>query len=528
MSEVLGLVALVSLAAVTSAVAQRFALLAPILLVAVGVAVSFLPEVPTVHLDPELVLYGVLPPLIYVAANETSVPSFRANLRPILLLAVGLVLVTAAAVAVVVRLVLPDVPLAAAVAIGAVVAPPDAVAATAIARRVGLPRRLVTLLEGEGMLNDATALVVLRVAVASLAGTAVTGLEVAEEATVAVAGGVAVGAAVALGAAFLQQRLADPLLHNTVSLLTPFVAYAAAERVHGSGVVAVVLCGLYLGHRWTVLVSAASRLQMQAFWQMVQFLLESTVFLLVGLQMRDLLRRLDVPTSEVVTATLAVVGTVVVVRFAWVFPATYLARLVPKIRARDPAPPPRVPTLIAWAGMRGVITLAAAFTLPFEDGDGAPIPDRDLLIWLAFAVIVATLVLQGMTLAPLARRLDLRGEDPKADALAYASVQHEAMRAALVRLDEEAGDAPDEVVDQLRSQAERRSHAAWERLGASDVETPAAAYRRLRTAMVEAERDVFRRARDEGRLPEDLMHKAERRLDLEEALLTRPSRPARG
>ena len=288
---------------------------------------------------------------------------------------------------------------------------------------------------------------------------------------------------------------------------------------------AVVVCGLYLGHRWTVLVSAASRLQMQAFWTMVDFLLESTVFLLVGLQMRDIWDSLDVPRAEVAEATAAVVATVIVVRFLWVYPATYLARLVPRIRERDPAPPWGVPTVVAWAGMRGVITLAAALTLPLREDNGLPLTHRDLLIWLAFAVIVATLVLQGMTLARLATWLRIPRDDPKADALAYATVTHQAMQAALVRLDEVSDGAPEEIVDQLRAQVERRSHAAWEKLGEKTIETPSDAYRRLRLEMIDAQREVFRQARNDGRLPETLMQKAERQLDLEESLLG-PGKPA--
>jgi CPA1 family monovalent cation:H+ antiporter len=262
---------------------------------------------------------------------------------------------------------------------------------------------------------------------------------------------------------------------------------------------------------------------------MADFPLESTVFLLVGLQVRDIWKNLEVPRGEVLTATAAVLATVILVRFAWVYPATYVARLVPRIRERDPAPPLSVPTVIAWAGMRGVITLAAAFTLP-------EIVHRDLLIWLAFAVIVATLVVQGLTLAPLARWLRIPGDDPKADALAYAAVHHEAIKAALLRLDEEADGAPPEVVDQLRRAAERRAHAAWEQLGPSEIETEAQAYRRLRREMLATERQVLRQARNDGRIPEHTMQEAERRLDLEESMLgtrsplrsaTPPARPGR-
>jgi Na+/H+ antiporter len=509
--------ALVALVVAVSAAARRLGVLAPILLVAVGIAVSFVPGVPAVELDPELVLAGVLPPLLYVAAIETSVPAFRYNLRPILLLAVGLVLFTTMLVGLVLHAVVPQIPLAAAFALGAVVAPPDAVAATAVGRRIGLPRRIVTILEGESLINDATALVTLRLAVAATIGQAVGFADFAGGLVLAALGGILVGGAAGWLLAALHRRARDPLLDNSLSLLTPFVAYSAAEAIHASGVVAVVVTGLYLGHRWPVLMSAASRLQMSAFWAMVRFLLEGAVFLLVGLQLREILAGLRVPPHTVVGATVAVVAS----RFVWVYPATYLARLVPRVRDRDPNPSPRIPAVIGWAGMRGVVTLAAAFSLPLQVPGGGPFPGRDLMLWLAFAVIIVTLLLQAATLPTVVRLLKVPRDDPAEDLLAEAAVQYAASRTALERLDEQAGTASPEVVERLRDQVRRRADHAWERLGSQRRETPVGAYRRLRLAMLEAERAVFRQARDSGRIPEEVMRRAQRDLDLEESIITR-------
>jgi CPA1 family monovalent cation:H+ antiporter len=471
------------------------------------------------ELDPEFVIIGVLPPLLYVAALETSVPAFRFNLRPILLLAVGLVLFTTAAVGLVVHAMLPTVPLAVCLALGAAVAPPDAVATTAVARRIGLPRRIVTILEGESLLNDATALVVFRVAVAAAIGAAVGPWEIGEQVLLAAGGGLLVGAVAAVVLGYLHRKTKDPLLDNALSLLAPFVVAVAAEVVHASAVVAVVVTGLYLGHRLPTLMSAASRLQMGAFWRMVTFLLEGLVFLLVGLQLRHVLADLHTPAATVVAVTAAVLATVIVARFVWIYPSTYLPRRIPRIRRRDPPPPLAVPTVVAWAGMRGVVTLATALALPATLAGGAPYP-RDLFVWLAFAVIMGTLVLHGLTLPAFARRMRLTPDDPTQDVLAEAATQQAASRAARAALDRHADGAPQLVVERLRALTEQRSNTAWERLG-RDRETPSAAYVRLRRLMLEAEREVFRAARDEGRIPEEVLVRVQRDMDLEESLLER-------
>jgi NhaP-type Na+/H+ or K+/H+ antiporter len=290
-----------------------------------------------------------------------------------------------------------------------------------------------------------------------------------------------------------------------------------------------VVIGLYLGNRLPILMSAGSRLQMEFFWRMAKFLLEGLVFLLVGLQLRTILANLHTPAGTVAWVTVAVLGTLIAARFVWIYPATYLPRLIPKIRRQDPTVSLTYPTVIGWAGMRGVVTLAAALGLPLTLAHGQAYP-RDLFVWIAFAVIIVTLVLQGVSLPLVARTLRLRPDDPMADTLAEAAVQHEASRAGLRALEEQASGVPPDVVERLRNLAEHRSNKAWERLGARARETPSQAYVRLRRAMLDAEREVFRTARDRGRIPEDVMRRAQRDMDLEESLMERtaalePGRP---
>lgn len=506
-----------AIAVLGAALASRLGVLSPILLVVLGLVLSFVPGFPQFQLHPDLVLGGILPPLLYIAALETSVPAFRFNLRPILLLAVGLVLFTAFAVGVVTHALLPAVPFAACLAFGAVVAPPDAVAATAVARRVGLPRRVVTVLEGESLVNDATALVLLRVSSAAALGAAVNVGDIAAEAIVAAGGGILVGAVGALIIGALHARIIDPLLDNALSLLTPFILALVAEAVTASSVVAVVVAGLALGHRKPVLLSAASRLQMSSFWKLAKFLLEGAVFLLVGLQLRDVVDQLDPPWTTVATVTAAVLGTVLIARFIWIYPATYLVRLVPRVRRRDPNPPVAVPTVVGWAGMRGVVTLAGALALPLTLADGAAYP-RALFVWAALAVIMTTLLIQGTTLPYVARLLRLPPDDSTREALMRAAVQHEASRAARDRLAELDDKVPPDVAERLRRRVDDRANFAWEQIGGGP-ESPSEAYARVRQEMIDAERMVFRTARDDGRIPEEALVRAYRDLDLEESLL---------
>ncbi|MBA2507141.1 MAG: cation:proton antiporter, partial [Nocardioidaceae bacterium] len=366
----IALLAVVLAAAVTAlnSLAGRFAISAPLLLVAVGIAASFVPGLPEIELLPEVVLLGLLPPLLYSAAIRTSLVDFRRNRRPIGLLSVGLVVFTTIGIGLLTTLLLPEVPLAAALALGAVVAPPDAVAAMTIARRVGMPRRVVTILKGESLVNDATALVCLRLAIVAISGTVSVG-EIAVDFALSAGGGLLVGLAVGWLVATLRSRVTDPVTDGVVSLLTPWLAYLPAEEVHASGVLAVVVAGLLLGHRSPTIQHAASRIFERTIWSAVQFLLKGLVFLLIGLQLRRLL--VDLEASDIgITRTLlvgaALIAAVLVLRIVWVFPATYVPRLIPSIRRVDRNPPWQVPMLVSWAAMRGVVTLAAVFLLPAD------------------------------------------------------------------------------------------------------------------------------------------------------------------
>jgi CPA1 family monovalent cation:H+ antiporter len=523
-----GILLIVVVAAGTVA-ARRLRLEPSILLVLIGVVLSLLPGVPAFHLDPQIVLVLILPPLLYAAAFKTSVPAFRANLRPILVLAVGLTLCSTLVVGLVAHQVVPGLPLAAAFALGAILAPPDAVSATAVARRTGLPRRIVTVLEGESLLNDATALVAYRVAVAAAVSGAFSPAEVTWRFALASVGGAAVGLAVALVVGWLRQRVDDPIIDNTMSLVAPFAAYLPAEAIGASGVLAVVVTGLYLGHQAPLTMTAASRLVTDSVWKVIEFLLQGVVFTLIGLQLREVLAGLrGYDPVEVAVAALAVTGAVIGVRFAWMFPAAYGTRLLARSRYETPPRSWREPLVVSWAGMRGVVSLAAAFALPLVVRSGAPFPQRDLLLFLTFVVIGVTLVGQGATMPALIRRLRLAGPDPTTDALQEASAQHQAASAALERLEAllRSEPVPPGVAEQLRQRAEGRTLAAWERLGSPTTgsqgfPTPSAAYRRLRREMLAAEREVLVRLRDDGRLDQEVQRKIQRELDLEEATLLR-------
>jgi CPA1 family monovalent cation:H+ antiporter len=411
--------------------------------------------------------------------------------------------------------------------LGAVVAPPDAVAATAVGRTLGLPRRVLTILGGESLLNDGTALTVYQVAVAAVvSGTLHPAADVGAFVLIA-AGGIVVGVLVGKGAVWLLCRLEDGVLENTVSLLVPFVAFVVADALHTSGVLAVVLAGLTIGYAAPRTLSYAARLQSEAVWRMIDFLLESVVFMVIGLQLPTAIENVGAEAGawQLVGWGALVLVVVIVSRFAYVYPATYLPRRIPSVRRRDPSPPWTVPTVIGWAGMRGVVSIAAAVALPLSTDAGSPFPQRDLVIYLSFVVVVGTLVIQGFTLPWVIRRLHVAVADDTADLLAEAEAQQTAARAAVDRLDVLLADEPDiddDVVERLRSRTEGRAFTAWERLGGSEApEAPSATYRRLRRQMLAAERDSFVQMRDAGRLDDELLRRVHRELDLEEAMLAR-------
>lgn len=510
---------LVASAVALAALARRIGVGEPFVLTIAGVIASYLPFVPEFDIEPELVLLGLLPPLLYTTAIRTSLLDFRPKKVSITLLSVGLVLFTAFAVGAVVFWLLP-VPFAAAVAIGAVVAPPDAVAATAVARRVGMPRRLITLLEGESLFNDATALVTLRTAIAAMAGT-ITIWEAGGDFLGAAGGGALIGVAAAMFLMFLRRRITDPVLDTSVSLLAPWIAYLPAERFHASGVIAVVTCGLILGHgapRWQ---SAASRIAEGTNWRTIQFILESAVFLLIGLQVRHIVEdawHSDLPHSTLLFACAAVLATVIISRPIWVFPATYFAWKVEGRRHGASKPAWTGPAVISWAGMRGVVTLAAALLLP------ADTPERATLILLAVVVVGGTLLLQGFSLPLLVRTLKLRGPSRAEDLLQEANLLQQATSAGLQALEENiTPETPPDIVEALRGRVLRRAQSAWELLGRSESQrvTPSGEYRRLRLAMLAAERETILRVRDSGVIDHVVLQEVMATIDLEESTIDR-------
>ncbi|WP_207955835.1 Na+/H+ antiporter [Rubrobacter marinus] len=537
MPELGVVMALLAAVAALATLARRIGVPYPILLVLGGLGLAFVPGLPTVALEPELVFLLFLPPLLFSAAYFTSWRDFRFNLRAITLLAVGLVLATMAAVAVVAHLVV-GLSWPAAFVLGAIVSPTDAIAATAIAQRLGVPRRIVTVLEGESLVNDAAAIVAFRVAAGVAAGTAAFSLAgVSFQFVVGAVGGVAVG----LGIGWLVVRalgaLNDTPVEIVVTLLAPFVAYLSAEEgphllwheILGlpgepffSGVLSAVAAGLYLGRKSPTLMSSLSRLEGGAVWNVVVFLLNGLAFVLIGLQLPAVLEGLrEYAAAELLFYGVLVSLTVALVRVAWVFPATYLPRWASRrVRERDPSPSWRNVMVISWAGMRGVISLAAALSLPLTTGAGAEFPGRDLILFLTFAVILVTLVVQGLSLPLLIRALGLEDD---------GSVQSEEVRgrieaadAALARLEEvaEEGWVREETAERVRGMyGYRRGRFAARELGDDGYEERSQAYMRLVHELVKAQRERLVQLRDDGVISDEALHRIERDLDLEEARL---------
>jgi Na+/H+ antiporter len=531
------------------AVAERTGLPAAALLTLIGIGYAVLPG-PNVGLDSEVVLTFVLPPLLYSAALDSSLLAIRRNLRTVVSLSVILVLLTALLIGLGFSLFVAGATLAAGIAVGAAVAPPDPVAALAVGRKVGLPPKLVTLIQGEGLLNDATALTILSVAVAAAVGDGFSVPSALLQFVAAALGGVVVGVVVAYAVRLVRPVTKDPLLSNAVSLATPFVAYLIAEQIHVSGVLAVVIAGLIVGHDTPRSASGASRLQTSAVWRLVDFLLEGFVFLLIGQQLPAVVAGLEAySTSTVVIAVSISVGVVLLLRPAWLLltqslPRSLHARLggdpldddepTDRQRRNDRRLTGREVVVLSWAGTRGVISLAAIFTLPPATESGAPFPDRDLLLFCTFCVVLVTLVGQGLTFAPLVRALGLRANE--AD---QARMRNEArsasVQAALAKLDEIEAEDHDDVethaIDSMRRLLDTRLTRYRKRIDliqkSDSDEIPVSpryeAALRIRRAAIDAQRDELLRWRDAGRLPDEGLRVLERELDHEEGLL--PDRP---
>jgi monovalent cation/hydrogen antiporter len=489
----------------------------PIVLVLGGLVLGFVPGVPPAELPPELVLVLFLPPLLYQAAFFSSPRDLRADARGITLLAVGLVLATMGAVAVVAHG-LVGLPWAAAFALGAIVSPTDPLAATAIARRLGVSRRLVTVLEGESLVNDATALVAYRIAVAVGVGGSFVIWEAGLRFLVGVVGGVAVGLLVGWLVAELRRRLDDPPVEIVLSVVTGYVAYLPAERLGVSAVVAAVTAGLYVGWRAPELGSPGTRLLGFSFWEIMVYLLNAILFLLVGLQLHPILSELTGRSLATLVGQAALVGAVVIiVRVAWMFTVPYLIRALdrrPNQVARRGGPRERL--VIGWSGMRGAVSLAAALALPEN------FPQRDLIIFVTFGVILATLVLQGLSLPWLIRRLGLQRDDSEAQEELRGRLR--ATDAALARLEELAAEewTREDTVERMRGLYQFRRRRMKARAGYVEddgSQDRSLAYQRLVRELLEAQRREIVRLRNQGEISNEVMHRIERDLDLEDARL---------
>jgi monovalent cation/hydrogen antiporter len=502
------LVLLALLIAVTALTALAPALRVPypILLVLGGLALGFIPGVPEVSLPPELVLVGVLPPLLYAASFFTSLRDFRANLKPIGLLAIGLVVATMLGVAAVAHLAT-GLSWPASFVLGAVVAPTDPIAATAIARRFGVPRRIVTIVEGESLVNDATALVLYGVAVTAVVTGSFSLLEGGLDFVVSVIGGIAVGLAVGWIVALVRIRLDNIPAEIAISLLTGFLAYIPAQALGVSGVLAAVTVGFYLGWRSPELSTPAMRLQAIAVWETLVFLLNALLFTLIGLQLGPILDELrGETTGDLIIDALVVTATVMLVRIVWVF----------VLGPRD------YPAVIGWMGMRGAVSLAAALALPLETDAAAPFPGRELIIFLAFMVILGTLVGQGLTLPKLIHWLDL--EEDRLEAKEDTKARIYAADAALQRLEELLDEdwVRPETADRLRGLYNFRRSRFQARFDGEDdgsIERQSTDFQRLRRELLEAERAAIVGLRRQGRISDEVMRRVERDLDLEDSRL---------
>ncbi len=497
----------------------------PIPLVLGGLVLGLVPGMPEIELDPDLVLVVFLPPLLYAAAFFSDLRALRTSIRPLSLAAIGLVLLTTGVVAVLGHEVIGlSWPLA--FALGAIVSPTDPVAATTIMRRLGAPRRVVNFVEGESLVNDATALVAYRIAVAAAVGGSFSALDAGLEFLGAAAGGIAIGLAVGFGVGEIRRRLDDTPTELTISLLTAYAAFIPADELGLSGVLASVTTGIYLGWIAPEIASPQTRLQGFAVWEILVFLLNATLFILIGLQLPVITDGLDAySTGQLVGYSALVCAAVIATRFAFVFTVPYLIRALdrrPEQRARRVGPRERV--VSAWSGMRGAVSLAAALALPLETDAGAPLPDRDLLLFITFALILVTVVGQGLTLPALIRRLGVQ-EDGAEEEAEEARARYEAARAALDRLEELAVEdwTRDDTVDRARRLYQFRQRRIKVRVGRIEdedgLEERSIAYQRLMRELYVAQRRAVVQLRNSGDISNDVMHRIERELDLEDTRL---------
>jgi monovalent cation/hydrogen antiporter len=517
------LICLVAVGLLTLA-ARRFGIPYPILLTAGGLGLALIPGVPAIRLEPELVFDLFLPPLLYPAAVYTTWRDFRANLRPILLLAIGLVLATMSATAFLFHW-LAGLPLAVGFVFGALISPPDAVAALSVTQNMRVPRKIVVILEGESLANDATSFISFRFAVAAVMTGSFSLAEAGTRFLLVAAGGICVGVIVGWLATEVQRRLDDPPVQTMFSLLTPYIAYFAGKRLHVSGILAVVIAGMVYGWHAPKVLRGRMRLQALPVWETVVFVLNGVLFMLIGLELPVVVRSL--PPDLIAQApklALLVLITITLVRFLWMFGSSYLPRLLSR-KLRHEMPPWQHTGLIAWTGMRGADSLAGALAIPFLLPNGQPFPGRNLILLLTFGVIFGTLLLQGLSLTPLIRWLKVVDDHVSEKEERLARLK--ANEAAMARLDEmkSSRHVHQDIIERLRAEYSDRIRQL--RNQSSDEESPAGLFspdfEKLAREVLETERQTVIQLRNEEQLDSQALRRIQRDIDLAEARLRRPS-----
>jgi CPA1 family monovalent cation:H+ antiporter len=506
---------LLALGALLAAAAMR-RLPVPVLLVCGGLILGFVPGLPRVELPPDLVLVAILPPLLYSAAFFTGLRDLRHNLRPITLLAFGLVIATTFGVAIVAHAVIHQLSWAGAFTLGAIVSPTDALAATEVARRLNLPRRVVSILEGESLINDGLALVIYKTAVAAAVAGTFSLWNASWHLVLNIVGGLAVGLGVAYIVRQVRKRVDDPPTEVAIALLSGYLAYLPASALGVSGVLAAVTIGVYMGWYTPELTNVQTRLSGNAFWEILVFLVNALLFALVGLQLHAIASRLAI-TSTLIGQAIVVVAAVLVIRLVWVPIFTYVPRLLfRRIRERDPYPPWQAPTVIAWAGVRGAVSLAAALALPVD------VPQRDLIVFVTFVVILVSLIGPVVTMPGLVRLIGIE-DDGGADR-EDAKARIRAAEAALARIEEiaEEGWANEDSLTRARGQYRFRTNRFTARLTGDDgdgAEERSVLYQRLRRELLDSERMAVTSLRNEGVITEEVAQRVQRDIDLEDSRL---------
>ncbi len=521
------LVLLLGVVAAVAVFANRLEIPAANLLVLTGVVLALVPGLPPMELAPQAVLLLVLPPIIYASAVAMSWREFRFNLRPISLLAVGCVIFTTAGVAAAAHWLL-GLEWPVGFLLGAIVSPPDTMAPLSIARRLKIPRRILVILEGEGLANDATALILYRFAVGAVSAGVFSFGEAAGTFVAIVAGEIAWGIGVGWLILRLRRWVGDPRIEIILSILTPFLGYWPPQHLGGSGVLATVTAGFYISWNGLRLISAATRLQGIFFWEFLIYVIEGMVFLITGLQARNLIARIVDHSIVELTISAALVSTVVIAaRFLWMYPATYLPRLLfPSLKRKDPSPPWQWPFAVAFTGIRGIVSLAAALAIPLTGANGQPFPGRDLILFLTFSVILVTLVGQGLMLPAVIRALGLAhagGLERHADTIEEYVARRRGIEAAIERLDELASERNliEDVVQPLRAYHEDRLKRTEHRSDGHDGHRKCAEVRdEIELLLIAAERRHVNELSRSGMLKDEARRRIERELDLREAHLT--------